>query len=437
MAKTFRMTTLFCVVYCLLGHSSGYAGILSGPKLFVSPDGVALSSFPHRQNLSRSIRVDRTQGTAQMSWVATSNRYWLTVTNGGLTGGTLTVTANPYGLKPDREYVADVTVSTIGGDFTDTETLRVGFWVGSADPATVTHYQSATSIAANPVTPVAYVTDGGSSILEYNVYSGALIGTLQNVASTIGQMEVSSDGKTLFVADTTNNNILALNAETGAQLRSYSLSAGYNMVYARPYGQPALFISGGPIMAYPSGEILANNLFGGLIAVNANGQKLFGVDAGVSPGTLYNYFVGLNKGKLVVNPITSARLNASNCEDLASSRDGSRVYPACGSPYEFDAYDGTTLAFVQTLPANAYPNNAEVDAKDRFIGRINGIYAPNDVFVFSHEGFSRGVVPSLPVSSEQGFGQLATLMKVSGDTTRVISIIDGPSEQTLAFRNLP
>jgi hypothetical protein len=432
---------LFCVTSFLICQEAAYAKTAFPPKLFLSANGLALSSFPSRQTLTHTIKVDRTRGKTPVTWTAVSNKPWLTVTASGTTGGTLMVTATPGQLKQDKLYLASVAVSTNGGDFTDTENLNVGFWVGSTDPSTVTLQQNALSIATNPVTPIAYVADASSSILEYNVYSGELVATLQNVAPTVGAMEVSSDGLTLFAADTTNYKIIALDAKNGKRIAAYSLgypiNSGFNMVYARPFGQPALYAAGGPIIAFPSGDTLASNLPADFIAVTPDGMKLFGVTVGESPGSLYNYSVGRNGDALAVEPIGSTRTNDDNCQDLAVSHDGGHVYPACGAPYEFDVYDGKTLAQVQTLPANPYPNNIEVDSNDDVVGGINGLYQQDDVYVFDQKGFSLGVVPTTSQSYEDG--QQTAAMKVSGDTTRVISVTAAvyDSSQTLMFRNLP
>src|ERR1041385_6439879 len=106
-------------------------------RLFLSSEGAALSSFPHRQTLSRNIEVRRTQGTQTVPWMANSNQPWLTVTTTGMTGDPLKFKANPKHVKRDQLNIADVTVTTTGGDFSDSETLRVGLWVGAGDPISV------------------------------------------------------------------------------------------------------------------------------------------------------------------------------------------------------------------------------------------------------------------------------------------------------------
>jgi len=433
---------LLCVACCLASMSSGYAATGLPIKLFLSTDGLALSSFPHRYALRQTVRVIRTEGSQQVAWTAISNQPWLTVTASGVTGGKLKVEASPKELAKNQFYLAQVTVSTSGGDFTDTETLNVGLWVGSSDPTTVTLSTNALTIAANPVEPFAYVANGGSSISEYNVYSGALVTTFQNVATNVGAMEVSSDGNTLFAADMSNNNIVALNASTGAQLGSYAsgstVDSWFNMAYARPYGQPAIYAMGGSIIAYPSGKVLAggipNNYY---IAVTPDGRKLFAVDIGLSPSILAAFSFRARNGTFTLAPVASTTIQVANCQDLAVSRDGTRVYPACGSAGEFDVYNDKTLAQVQTLPGNAYPANIEVDVNDDAVGGLDASYLPDDVYVYNPQGFLVGEVPTLSPNASNT--QQAAAMRVSGDGTRVVSVTypipDYP--QTLMLRNMP
>jgi hypothetical protein len=437
--KTIHVAALACAACCLLGLPAAAATFRT--KLFPSQDGIALSRFPGRQVVTKTIQVDRTRGKAAASWTAVSDQPWLTVTPDGITGGNLTVTANTDGLATDKFYSANVAVSTSDADFTDSETLHVGLWVGSTDPSTVqVDYPHALYVATNPVAPVAYVTDGGNSIREFNVYSGAVVATFKAIAPAIGYLEVSSDGGTLFATDTKNKRIVALDANTGTAFGKFDM--GYrsvNMAYARPYGEPALYIAGNPdsgvegsIVAYPSGEVLASGFAVDLLAVTPNGQIAFSTESGVSGPFLYGYSVKPRNGKLNLISRGSVSLPASNCQDMAISHDGKHVYPACGEPYEFDVYSGKTLRLVQTLAVDPFPNNIEIDENDRVVGGIPSA-GGSDIFVYNQKGRPLGQVASVPCCQ-----QIAAAMRVSGDGTRVIAVEFGwPSTGIVSFRNMP
>jgi hypothetical protein len=442
--KSVRIAAAACAgLLTLVCAAPGFAAALA-PKLFLSADGVALSSTPGKSVLKRSIEVDRTTGKAQAAWTASSDQSWLSVTASGATGGKLTVQADPTGLAADQEYTANVTVSTDDG-FTDTETLHVGLWVGSSKPGTVQLQQTVESVATNPVLPYAYVTDGGANIKVYNVYSGAVVTTFHNVAPTLGYMDVSSDGATLFAADTTNFKIVALDAASGAVLSKYQvgyqIDSYFSMVYARPYGQPALYLSpngngAGGIIAYPSGDTLLSGGFGNgdtnFLAVTPDGRGVYTVTMFLSPGSLYGYSLSATSKGFSLKSLGSLFDAGSNCRDLAVSRDGKHVYPACGAPYEFGVFDGKTLTQVQTLAAAPYPANVEIDTFDNVVGGIDGVAENNeDVFVYNQKGKARGTV-STPVQGEQ-----QAALKVSGDSTRVVNATESFNTQFLLFRNMP
>jgi hypothetical protein len=430
MKKLFSAITV-SIVFSIAGFSNAFAATTVIPKLFLSADGLGLSSFPSRNSLTETINVRRTDAGPPAAWTAVSDQPWLTVTSGGITEGPLTVEANPAGLEKDRTYTAKVTVSTNGGDFTDHETLYVGFWIGSQDPVKVNVAQTAvTGIVANPVEPFVYTTDGSGSIYKYNFYSGKLVGTITTVAPTLGVLEVSSDGRIIFAADTTNQRVLELRRD-GTQIGSISLSGPVyqNMVYARPYGIPALFVTNNSVFAVPSGKVLASGVPGNYIAVPPNGRSLFGVDVGVSPGTLYNYSLVPTKGQFELdlnNALFMDNPVSSNCQDLAVSRSGERVYPACGAPYEFDVYDGKTLNYVKKYNGIPYPNNVEVDVNGDLIGGVDG-----EIFVYNKTGLKGKFIANESMQPAD--------IKVSDDATRIV-VVSGYSylgSQELSFYNSP
>lgn len=430
----FKSTALLCAAFSLAAASQAEAAKFP-IKLFLSSDGLALSSFPSKQVLKEKITVKRTQGKTKVTWTAASDQPWLSATSTGQTGDALTVTADPAQVKKDKSNLARVTISTSGGDFTDTETLYVGFWVSGKDPVTpLVVQQNGIALVANPVRPDVYVTDGSSTVFGYNVYTGKLDSTWQTPAAKIGTMEVSSNGQALFVSDTQNKQIVALNTKTGAENAAfpigYALSGWQNMVYARPFGQPALYLSGGPILSVPKGKVLASGLSSNYLAVTPDGQSLYAVEIGIDPATLYNYSVAIGGAGLSVTPITSATISGENCQGFAVSHDGTHVYPACGWPYEFDVYDGQSLQQVQTLPAETYPNNAAIDENDNFVGGLDGIYQTYDVYVYDQKGNSVS-----EVDSDQSDLMQDGLMRVSGDGRRVLSIDE--SQTMLMFRTVP
>ncbi|MDD5271461.1 MAG: hypothetical protein PHU14_01955 [Methylovulum sp.] len=410
-------------------------------RLYLSKAGVALSAFPSHPNLTRTLNVMRTVGSTSVSWTASSNQPWLKVTASGTTSGMLTLQANTKGLNKDQLYLATITVSTAANsEFADTQSLPVSLWIGAQSPTNVDFKRTVTALATNPVLPYVYVSAGGSTIDVYNVYTAKLVTSFPHIAPTVGALTVSGDGQFLFAADYTNYRIAKLNAVNGTKLSQFNIGQkigpGFSMVYARPFGIPAIYPAGGKIFSVETNTPLTSTpLTKGFIAVTPDGRNMYSVDLGISPGTLTGYKVTDNGGSLKVASFGSSFISGENCQDLAVSDNGAHVYPACGYPYEFDVYSGKTLLQVQTLPAAPYPNNAEIDAKGRFVGGIDGIYEAYDVFVYGQNGYAISKVATVP--DQYANGQNSNVLAVSGDTSRVISATNPVfGKPIILFRNL-
>jgi hypothetical protein len=136
-------------------------------RLYPEADGVAFSSFPSREEVTRNLLVLSSRGQDGIAWTATSDQGWLTVTPAGVTGDPLTLTANPSLVPTDDEsHIAIVTLASTDPRIERTEQIRVGMWVGSADP--VGHLTTANlpgsgsrALAVNPVVPLVYSVPTG------------------------------------------------------------------------------------------------------------------------------------------------------------------------------------------------------------------------------------------------------------------------------------
>ena len=427
-----------------LGETSTTIATSCSKRLLVYENGASLSKFPSSSQLSRSVSIgSESVVSGNTCWSATASVKWLSVQP---SGKNLVLTANPSGLTTDVVHMATVTVQSTNSP-AQTATIPVALWVGSSDPGTITLAQSTAAVATNPVEPFAYVSAGSSSVYAFNVYTGQLVKTFTNVAPTVGSMVVSYDGVTLFAVDTTNYQIVALDAKGGKILNRYKLagpiSSDFSFAYAKPAGNPTLFAPGQGAIDVATGQLVSspitntNSFYDPLIAATPNGARLAIVERGLSPGSIYTYTVShANTGELTITAVASSTIAGENCQAMAVSQDGLRLYPACGWPYEFDVYDGNTLQQVQTLPAVAYPNNAVMNSNGDFVGGVNGLYETDDVFVFNRKGYSLGVVPTTPQSYSQGQGN--NLLATSGDSTRVISATAAVyGSQNLMFRALP
>jgi len=85
---------------------------LEANRLVVSAVGVGLSMIAGNSVLTRSLTVYSAVGRTDTPWTAASDSAWLTVTPAGVTGGPLTLTANPAGLPLDTTQFAKVTITS-------------------------------------------------------------------------------------------------------------------------------------------------------------------------------------------------------------------------------------------------------------------------------------------------------------------------------------
>ncbi|MBS0447932.1 MAG: hypothetical protein JSR59_18500 [Proteobacteria bacterium] len=433
---------------------AGATAQASDVKLFIATNGVALSQFPSTSRLSTTVKIDLTRPGVTLPWLARSDSAWLTVTSSGATGTALKLQADPSSLAEDTLYIANVVVATpASSSVQDTERMRVSFWKGSTDPDVVEVAQNVASMAANPVEPLAYVSDGGQTIQVYNVYSGALVRTLDKVAPSVGRLVVSSDGTKLFTVDRTNYRLLALDARSGKLLQRIRLqgpiASDFSFAYARPAGNETLYAPGQPAIDVASGQAVSAPIqspYGYFndpyIAASADGTRLTVLErnAGFYP-SLDTLSVSAADGQLSVTPLLWGMGINSNgyCASVATTSDSSRLYAGCGLA-EFDTYDWRTAQQIQTLPANYNAVSTAVDSNGDLVGAIDNPYFSDasDVYVYNRQGYTLGTVPASnsTFQSGQAPGQLAT----SGDSMRVITTTDPAysfGTQTLVFRSLP
>lgn len=406
----------------------------SAHKLFVPDNGVALSSMPTLSKMTHTVEVKDTYGLTTTNWNAVSDQSWLSVTTSGTTSDNLVLSADPAGLGGDTVHYATVTISSPDAGIENTETIRVGFWVGSSDPASVFSDSTAYSeIIADAIRPYAYAHNGGTDIDIYNVYTGAVVDTISDVATQLGPMAKSSDGASLYALDLTNLQILAIDLDTLAVGPGWDLATGAityaRIAYARPKGTGVLLVSNGWAYDATNGTRHTQDSFYGSvnIATNLNSDVMILQRLGSSSHDLYRFsldYSTFGPQQLFITLEQSAYETAF-AGDVAVSDDGSRVYSACGGYYGFRIYDGDTLTLDQSLLAAAYPNNAEVGQNGLFYGGISSWYGPTDIWVYD----SSDALQSSYYASGYADNILERQLKVSADGFRIILLTTDPSIQ--------
>jgi hypothetical protein len=401
-------------------------------RLVATALGVGFSSIAGQSVLTRTVQVLSATGRTDVPWNASSDSSWLSVTPSGTTGGNLVLTANTSGIPLNATQFANVTITSSDTSVENSQTIRVGLYVSNTAAVSTGLSLSANSLAASPVEPIVAVGTYGTSVGIYDVNSGALLRTLSGVAATSGELLFSEDGTTLFVLDTTNMKVTAVNPTSGAIGTVYDASvqasfgaAGTGIAVMHPNGYTMLFTPNGHAYdlatgaALPSSSDLAGVLMSEGYAVSPDQTLLAGV-IGYASRIVRS---ALNGGSLVITrnvltPNTAIGADGQSC----FSANGDRIYTAAGYPYDFPATSVTTGQLVQTLPGTNYPDSMVCVWNGIVIGGVDGFYATGgDIFVYyGPTGVSLGMLSSFG-TTPGNHDLLARGLVVSADGTRIIS----------------
>jgi hypothetical protein len=396
--------------------------------------------MPGLSRLSSTVRVWDDTGAAT-PWSAVSDQPWLSVTSSGRDGGNLVLTANPNGLLSDRVYYATVSLSSSDANVTHADRIRVGLWVGSAAPQHILVSKAFAGVTTDPIRPYAYVHEAGKALMVYNIYTGAVVRTIDPVAPRLADMVASSDGSRLFAVDASNFKVVPidLDAFTVGAPWALNASASARVSYARLHDTGLLFAGTGAVYIAATGTPLNLHFDAGyygsaLLSVSENGSRLCTLDSGISPYSLHCYGIAYRA------PIRELSFQAgggavwgagSNGQDVAVNADGTRAYVASGAPYHFDVYDPTQspMPIVQSLPGDAYPNNVEVASDGRVLAGASVWYGDTDVWVYDARGYE------LDRFKLSGYAKalLPAQLKASGDALRIVALTDDPSLQFVSI----
>jgi outer membrane protein assembly factor BamB len=404
--------------------------------------------------LSRTLKVTSSRDIAAVPWHAQSNQTWLTVTQPGspVVGDNLTLTANATGLS-DGQHIALVTLHSTDPTIDRDETIRVGFWIGPSDPTDVdaTLTASPTVLITNPVEPLAYVQTLGPDIFVYNVYTGALQDTftLNGIASQLGAMTISSDGRVLYVYANQTGKIYGLDATTGAQLSVFNPSpnvfiqgsAAHGLSYVRPNGYPLVLAPYAAAFATETGsEIHMDGSLASLRSFTRDYRRVYSLSFETSPATpglsTLSYSALHDQVFTIAAGASGAALSGPG-NDICINGTGTRVYVFPGGG-PLSVLDPITLASIAPdIPPNnaiffaslACARNGNVYAGSKFLNTIGD----DDVQAFGANGASLGTFRAGPDFPEMD------QMTLSGDETRFASGYERFNFNlfVIAFRSVP
>jgi Viral BACON domain len=413
---------------------------LEANRIVVTASGVGLSNLPGRSVLSRTVQVLSAVGLNTTPWTASSDSSWLSVTPSGVTGGDLVLTASPSGLPLNTTQFANVTIKSSDPAVENQQSIRVGFFGSNTAPVAGSIAIAANRLATSPVEPLVAIGANGPNIAIYNVYTQSLVRTLSSVVATSDGLTYSEDGKSLFIFDTTNYQVVQVDALSGAKLNTYASPvqsfgpAPSAVAVLHPNGWPILFTPAGLAYDLTTGTQIPTlslvGYAGPALAVSAD-QSMLADQIGLAARVVRS---ALGGGTLVVTPaVTSSPAQGADGEACFSAS-GDRIYTASGYPYNFYATSVATNQLIQTLPGTAYPNSMQCAWNGVVIGGTNAYYDTDDIFIYyGPTGVSLQTVSS---SGPTGNRDLAPHgMAVSADATVLISTFSPPAG--VYFQPLP
>jgi hypothetical protein len=232
--------------------------------LYASNDGVALAHIGSVDSTTRTVTILDSYGVAGTQWTATDNQPWLTVTPSGLSGGSMTITANPTGLAADV-YYATVTLASADANVESTKAIRVALWVQPLEEPDLGFSVPKVykQLAADPLRPFVYAHNGSGTIDVFNNDSRMPRPAITGLSGTLGPMVASSDGKWLFVLDPTNGSVTRIDLDDTSVRTTWPLPdfkpsmQPTALVYARPSGHGILVLNDRRVIDAESSTVFA------------------------------------------------------------------------------------------------------------------------------------------------------------------------------------
>jgi hypothetical protein len=396
-------------------------------KLLPAELGVAMTATPGWSRLTRGIAMVDNYGQVP-AWTASSDQSWLSTAG---SGASLTLTADPSSLAPDSVNYSTVTVTPTDATMPAVAPIRVAFWKGSASPAApVSPHPLYRNIVADPIRPLVYAHNGGTSVDIYNVYTGQLTGTLAGFGGALGDMAVSADGALLYAYDLDNGRMEVRALASKAVLLRWPLAhkpdRASRLALLRPNGVDLVALNDGSIYD-ASGKLLASlPIQGGTLSAAADGKRLYVQDEDGSAIHLATYtidYADLGGGTLFAAQLPAGTHlgNGSGGQDIAASADGNFLYTASSTPTQcgvLGTSDLGTLSY-RASGTNA-PDNVEVGSDGRVYCGVAGKSAAADVWVYSAAGVLQRQLKFVPVGRQLAPRQ----MVISGDGFMLIGLND-------------
>lgn len=382
--------------------------VLASRHALMIPDrGVALTQFPSQRRLSAEIDILDSYQLTDTLWTATSNVDWLTVTASGTTSDKLLIEANVEGLALKTLHNAQVSVTASDNSIINSESIQVTLWIDDTDPvARTTIAGKYHNIAADPVRPYVYISDGITDSAEISVYNSHtkeyVAGLELGGTHRFGDIKVSEDGRWLY-SGIDGNGIAIFNLETftlhSAWEGNDKLADMFEL--AEPSGHALIVAPGGNVYDAQTGKRLTVRGDGhwtdysswyisdDKLAVSLFANRFCSGESGLSPYTLHCYEFSYNsyRDDVKVDLIGRAPHGTDSfLSSLAINNDGSIVYPV-GSGLL--ALDVNSMDVIHTFTSDGLAAGAVLGENEQIHLSTSNYYGTTDLYIYNPDGSQR------------------------------------------------
>ncbi len=403
-------------------------------QIWVGNNGVAFASFPTAPSvLSHTVKVVDNTGVPS-PWSAVSDQAWLDATASGTTDGALTLTADPSGLPTDQIHFATVTVDSSDPNITNTDQIRVGFYVAGSDPAVTELNIEGSYLAPDPIRPYVYMTFG-STLDVFNIYTGEKVDSITADAS-LARMTISTDGTTLYAHASYDKDIVLVDLDT------YTISGKWidigdvilrdtRLAYTRFNGKGALVVGNRTILDADDGS-LAATFWDGLnydivMAASHDDSSFYAIETGLTGASFeLNRYVGHYSYMFDTFKVTLTNQISTyfTTRSIAVNEAGTKIYLT--DTLRNYVFNGDSLAEGNAL--------ADPDGLGLAVGPTGKVYVPKYGW-----GLSTSVIHSFNADDSVGdtytvSGDLSTReIQISGDGLRLLSLSEDRFSNFLNF----
>jgi DNA-binding beta-propeller fold protein YncE len=182
-------------------------------------------------------------------------------------------------------------------------------------------------------------------------------------------MDISKDGKKLAVAcsglsiiDLETYNVTQLPVGIAITSVAFDYSGQLYVTTSEGWGKVHKIdtTTGSDLLSFGTGPSLSNSVYqSALVKTDSTGTYLYVGERGLSPASLYKFDIRGAAPVFLAEDQHGAI--GSNLLDMAVHQGGKYAYLACGSPYEIQEIDISTMNKVSALPTGPYPHAVTID----------------------------------------------------------------------------